>query len=434
MAEKINERELILETLLMIGGEGIHSHLALSRVLDKYQYLSKSSRSFITRVVNGTLERQIELDHILNQFSRTKVNKMKPVIRMILRSSVYQMKYMDHVPDSAVVNEAVKLAQKKGFHGLKGFVNGVLRNISRNIDQIVYPDRSDTINYISVTCSLPKWLVEFWLLTYDEETVLMMGQAFLAPAKTYIRRNTARIGEADFEAALKRDGVTFCKTKKLSYAYELTDFDHLSAMESFRNGYFYVQDLSSMQVAEWAEVKPNDTVLDVCAAPGGKAIHIAEKLAGKGTVIARDLTPYKVDLIRENVSRSGLSGVEVLCHDARIFDETMRGKADVVIADLPCSGLGIMGRKPDLKQNVTREGMMELAALQREILSVVKEYVKPGGALIYSTCTINREENEANAAWFLQENPDFILERQLQMLPGLKEGDGFYIARFVKNK
>ena len=203
-------------------------------------------------------------------------------------------------------------------------------------------------------------------------------------------------------------------------------------LKSFRQGYYQVQDKSSMRVAEWADVRPGDYIIDVCAAPGGKAIHLAEMLKGTGHVEARDLTEYKVELMRENIARSGLTNIETVQMDARRSDKASVEKADIVIADLPCSGLGVLGRKPDLKYKMTREKQSELVLLQREILSAVKDYVKPGGRLIYSTCTIHRGENEDNAEWFVQKNPEFRLIREQQMLPGQTCGDGFYIAAFQR--
>ena len=432
MAMQVNEREIILETLLLITRDGEYSHIALKNVLDKYQYLEKRERAFITRVVEGTLERQIEIDYIINQFSKVKVNKQKPVIRTILRSSVYQLKYMDHVPDRAVCNEAVKLAVKKGFVNLKGFVNGVLRNISRNLDTVKYPDRSDEVNYLSTVYSLPVWIVEKWIADYGTDAVESMGRAFLIERPVTVRRNTAVVSEDEFEKELEKDGVTYQKHPLLPYAYELTGYDYLAGLSSFQKGYFYVQDISSMQVAEWADPKAEDYVIDVCAAPGGKAIHMAEKLMGSGHVEARDLTDYKVALIEENIERSGLNNIEAVCQDATVDDESSHEKADILIADLPCSGLGILGKKPDLKSKMTYETTKELAALQRQILSVVQKYVKSGGKLLYSTCTINREENEENAAWFVENFSDFEKIREKQMLPGNDMGDGFYIAEFRK--
>lgn len=434
MASAVNERELILEALLQITRDGEYSHLALKNLLDIHQYMDKRERAFITRVVNGTLERMIEIDYIINQFSKVKVNKMKPVIRCILRSSVYQLKYMDSVPDSAVCNEAVKLAGRRGFRNLKGFVNGVLRNISRNLNQISYPDDSDPVRRISVCYSLPVWVVSQWIDVYGEEKVEMMAADFLKEKPLSVRFDPERIfGEALVEM-LKEEGVTAVRVKELPFALYLSGYDHLSGLPSFQQGLYQVQDISSMQVAVWADPKPGDEIIDVCAAPGGKAIHLAELLKGTGHVEARDLTDYKVGLMEENIERSGLVNITAVRRDARVPDPEAVGKADILVADLPCSGLGVLGKKPDLRYKMTEAAQRELAKLQREILSVVQAYVKPGGKLVYSTCTINREENEENTAWFAGTYPQFELVRQEQRLPGIQEGDGFYIALFRRKE
>ena len=428
MQASVNERELVLDMLLQITRDGEYSHIVIKNVLDKYQYLDKRERAFITRVVNGTLERMIEIDYIINLFSKVKVNKMKPLIRTILRSSVYQMKYMDSVPDSAICNEAVKLAGKRGFVNLKGFVNGVLRNISRNLDKINYPDEKDKVSYLSVKYSLPEWLVKQWLNVYDEETVKTIGSAFLEEKPLTVRFNERKIKKEDLVGILKKEGVTVGEVPEIPCALYLSGYDHLSALPSFCEGLYQVQDLSSMQVALWSGVKEGDQVLDVCAAPGGKSIHIAELLNGTGHVEARDLTEYKVDLLRDNIERSGLTNIEAVCQDATVYDPDKKKSADIVIADLPCSGLGVLGKKPDLRYKMNEKTEADLVELQRKILSVVKDYVKPDGKLLYSTCTIHREENEGNVEWFLKEYPELELVKDKQMIPGKDTGDGFYIA------
>lgn len=432
MSASVNTREIILETLLLITRDGEYSHIAQKSVLDKYQYLEKKERAFITRVVEGTLERMIEIDYIINQFSKVKVNKMKPVIRTILRSAVYQMKYMDSVPDSAVCNESVKLAVKKGFTNLKGFVNGVLRNISRNLNEIEYPSREDECSYLSIRYSLPQWLVSQWLEEYDADTVEKMGEAFLKEKPTCIRCNLSKIQTKKLKALLETEGVSVTEDPCIPYALYIASYDYLAKLDSFQKGYFYVQDISSMQVAEWADPKPGQLVIDVCAAPGGKAIHLAEKLEGTGKVIARDLTESKVGLMQENITRSTLTNIEAEQWDACVCDEKMEEKADIVIADLPCSGLGVLGKKRDLKYNMTPQMQEDLVKLQRQILSVVQTYVKPGGKLLYSTCTVHKKENEDNARWFMSCHPEFELIREQQMIPGVHSGDGFYIAMFKK--
>ncbi len=432
MGNTVNDRELILEILLAVTRDGEYSHIALRNVLENYQYLDKSERAFITRVTEGTLERMIELDYIINQFSKTKVNKMKPVIRTIIRSAVYQLKYMDSVPDSAVCNEAVKLAGKRGFSGLKGFVNGVLRNISRNLDNVKYPDKSDTVKWLSVIYSMPEWIITEWLKNYDREMVEKMLQAFLAERPTTIRCNLSQISREKLAEELKKEGVKVRLCDAVDSALFISGYDYLGALESFRAGHFQVQDISSMEVAEWADPKEDEYIIDVCAAPGGKSLHLADKLTGKGHVEARDLTPYKVDLIRDNIARIGIDNIEAVCQDATVYDEASEKKADILIADLPCSGLGVLGKKTDLKYKMNPDTQEELVHLQREILSVVHRYVKSGGKLLYSTCTIHRAENQENAAWFAEQYPEFELVRERQFLPGVDDSDGFYIAEFVR--
>lgn len=442
-------RELILGILLSVTRDGEYSHVALKNVLDKYQYLDKKERAFITRVTEGTLEHMIEIDYIIDQFSKVKVNKMKPVIRCIMRSAVYQLKYMDSVPDSAVCNEAVKLATKKGFSTLKGFVNGVLRNIARNLDNITYPDKTDYVNYLSVKYSMPTWILKEWLECYEKETVEIMLEDFLKEKPTTIRLNSNVMSKEELVASLEKEGVHVENHPYLPYALWISSYDYLADLESFRQGAFYVQDISSMLVAHIANPKNNDTIIDVCAAPGGKALHIAELLQGTGHVEARDLTDYKVNLIQENILRSGVRNMEAVKWDATVLNEDSIEKADIVIADLPCSGLGVIGKKTDLKYKMTKETQGELVNLQRQILSKVVDYVKEDGTLVYSTCTIHAGENMGNVHWLLQEYPQFELvpieeflcedlkssvkeEGCLQLLPGVHQSDGFFIAKFRK--
>ncbi len=440
-------RELVLGILLEVTRDGEYSHIALRNVLNKYQYLDKKERAFITRVTEGTLERMIELDYIINQFSKVKVNKMKPVIRCIMRSAVYQLKYMDSVPNSAVCNEAVKLATKKGFVNLKGFVNGVLRNIERNLENISYPDRSNLKEYLSVKYSMPEWILEQFLAAYGEEKTEQILEGFLAEKPITIRCNLDKISKEELTKHLEKEGVHVENHPYLPYALWISSINYLAELESFQNGEFYVQDVSSMMVAQIADPKEGQMVIDVCAAPGGKSLHIAELLKGTGHVEARDLTAYKVNMIEENIMRSECSNIHAVQWDATQLDEQAIETADIVIADLPCSGLGVLGKKTDLKYKMTKETQEDLVKLQRTMLKNVHQYVKPGGTLVYSTCTIHEEENIGNVHWFLENHKEFELvpikelvceelqesiveEGTLQFLPGVHKCDGFFIAKF----
>ena len=426
----VNTRELILEILLEIEEEGEHSHIAIRNALSKYQFLPKQERSFITRVCEGTLEYRIYIDYVIDSFSKVPVNKMKPQIREILRSAVYQLKFMDSVPDSAVCNEAVKLATKRGFTGLKGFVNGVLRNIARNKDNITYPDRNKDIEqYLSVKYSMPLWIVKMWhsQLGIDKTEKILAG--FKQEKKTYVRCNTAKAPVEEIKRILSQENVSVADVEGIPYALEIKDYDYIAGLKSFRDGLYQIQDISSMTAGYMTGFKAGDTVIDVCAAPGGKSVNAAISVGTDGKVYSRDVSDYKAGLIEENISRLGLNNIEVQVKDALVMDESMREKADVVIADLPCSGLGVMGRKPDIRYNITEDKLVSLKELQQSILSVVQAYVKQGGIMMYSTCTINSEENEANADWLCKEYGFKKIEYR-QILPGKNGGtDGFFVAK-----
>jgi len=300
VTKSVNTRELIMGILLEVTENDAYSHLIIRNVLDKYQFLEKQERAFITRVSEGTIENMILLDYIINQFSKVKVNKMKPVIRTILRMSVYQLKFMDSVPDSAVCNEAVKLATRKGFGSLKGFVNGVLRNISRGIDEIKYPEeKKDKVEYLSVMYSMPRWILDKWMQEYDYETVKNILEGFLKKNSTTIRCNLSKTNPDTLKEMLEKEEIKVTPSKYLDYAFEIEDYNRMNVIEAFQKGMFQVQDISSMLVSELAGIKENDYVIDVCAAPGGKSLHAADKLNGTGFVEARDLTENKVALMNK---------------------------------------------------------------------------------------------------------------------------------------
>lgn len=441
MTKDTDSREIALDILMEILERGNYSHLVLRQALNKYQYLDKMERSFISRISDGTVEYLLQIDYVINSFSSVKVKKMKPVIRTILRMSVYQLLYMDRVPDSAVCNEAVKLAVKRKFSGLKGFVNGVLRNISRNKESISWPD--DSIRY-----SMPSWIVSMWQETYGSETAGIMMESFLKSSVTTVRCNFARAGKEEILQSLEHQGVKVSQSGISDGILYLEQYDYLESLEAFQKGYIQVQDLSSSFVGEIADPQKGDFCIDVCGAPGGKSLHIADKLQGTGIVEVRDLSDRKIAMVQENMDRSGFQNIRAKVQDALVLDQDSIEKADIVIADLPCSGLGIIGRKPDIKYRMTLEELKSLAALQQQILSVVQSYVKPGGKLIFSTCTIDRMENEDNVKWFLEQFPfDGInLEGKLgkeldsptmkhgyiQLLPGIHPCDGFFIAAFQK--
>ncbi|MCR5144212.1 MAG: 16S rRNA (cytosine(967)-C(5))-methyltransferase RsmB [Lachnospiraceae bacterium] len=429
MAE-LNQREIILDILDEILEQGGYTHLVLSGALNKYQYLDKQQRAFITRVTEGTVERVLQLDYVIDSFvKKPKVRKMKPLIRTVLRFSTYQILHMDKTPDSAICNEAVKLVKKRGLGGLSGFVNGVLRNISRNKESIKYEG-------FSVRYSMPQWIIDYWSHQFDDGQLENILDALLQEKRTCIRVNTDMISMEDLKKSLEAQKIIVEPVEieieqdvmRVDRAYYISGYDYLMAIEEFANGYFYIQDVSSMMIGIISQVKPGSNVIDVCAAPGGKSLHIAELMSGTGHVQARDVSDYKVDLMEENISKSGLNNIDAICWDATVLDEDAIETADLVICDAPCSGLGVIAGKPDIKYHMSLEQLQDLSKLQRNILQNASKYVKVGGKIIYSTCTIGSMENEENVHWFLKNNEKFKLLQMHQLLPVAGKQDGFFFA------
>lgn len=353
---------------------------------------------------------------------------------------------MYQVPDSAACNEAVKLAKKRGFSRLSGFVNGVLRNISRKKETISYPKKDkNLVTYLSVTYSIPEWIIKFFMKTYDDETVEKIIESYLEDKKTTLCCLMSKGGKDVIRKELEEENVTVEDGELIENAVKISDYDFLYRLRAFREGKCYVQDESSMLCAKLAGAKEGQFVMDLCSAPGGKSLYTADQMKGSGQVLSRDLTEYKTDLIEDNIERMGFTNMEAEVFDATILDEEHIEAADVVIADVPCSGLGIMGKKNDIKYHISEDGMKDLVKLQREILTNAVQYVKHGGTLIYSTCTINPEENEKNMQWIInnfdyeavditEELPknlkiETAKDGYIQLLPGVHPCDGFFIAK-----
>lgn len=440
--DNINLRNKVLNMLLEIDDKK-QSHIVLKETLDSHKHLEKNQRAFVTRLFRGTIERQIELDYIIDAFSKTPTGKMKKVIKYILRMSVYQLKYMDSVPVSAVCNEAVKLTAKRKFVGLKGFVNGVLRNIANNINSVEYP--KNEMEMLSVKYSVPQWIIDMWNEQYGNEQTVKMLSGLYSRTETTVRCNESKAPVEDIIKSLKYADVEVKKSEIYDKALFISNYNSLTDLDVFNSGMITVQDLSSMMVGLAANPKEGDYVIDVCAAPGGKTLHISEMMNRTGTVEARDLTKYKVNLINDNIKRLGNKNIITKVMDATVMDEKSIEKADIVIADLPCSGLGVINKKSDIKYNVSKEQILELVKLQRKILTVVSKYVKKGGTLIFSTCTVNKYENDENVEWIeknlpfkplsLGENFPEITDRRknhVQIFTGDYGMDGFFISKFIK--
>lgn len=462
-----NIREIALDALLILEKEQEYSNRLIKAVLDKYDYLEARDKAFIKRLTEGTLERQLELDYYLDQVASVSVEEMKPFIRCLMRMSLYQLLYMDAVPDRAVCSEACKLAAKRGFSGLKGFVNGVLRKLSRGKKSLALPDREkEPVQYLSVRYSMPEWIVELWLGEYGENIAETLLNCLLQvhPVQLRFRTDIPAESRQQLFQEIRKTGADVTVSRYLPYSCSVASGAAVERLPGFLEGMCTVQDVSSALAVEAAGIKPTDFVIDVCAAPGGKSLLAAEKAA---KVLSRDLSPEKTELIRESARRMKAANIQVQVFDATVADETLLDSADVVLLDVPCSGLGVIGKKPDIKYRVTKSDLQSLADLQRQIVTVCSRYVKPGGTLIYSTCTINPGENEEMVR-FITENLPFtpqplehtlpravLADRErmeelrrdcgkesaadlddaqfrasIQLLPGYTEGDGFFIARF----
>lgn len=466
----MNTRELVLDTLLAVERGEDYSHRLIKAVLDKYDYLDARDKAFVKRVTEGTLERQLELDYYLDGRSALPVRKMRPLIRCLLRMSVYQLLYMDSVPDSAVCNEACKLAGKRGFRNLKGFVNGLLRAISKEKDNLPLPDEvKEPVKYLSIKYSMPEWLVELWRDEYGGEITetILKGLLEVHPVSLRFSSEMTEEGRALLRGRMEKAGAELRESRYLPYVY-LLEHGEPGTLPGFEEGICTVQDVSSVLAVEAAGIKETDFVIDICAAPGGKSILAAEK-ARAGKVLARDISEEKVRRTEENICRMKIDNIEVQVFDGTQTDEGLAGKADVVLMDVPCSGLGVVGKKRDIKYRMTRENAEALTELQRKIVRAGAPYVKPGGTLVYSTCTIHRRENQDMVRFIGEElgfepvsltgvlpevlrgekrrlqdtlrrigkeNTAGLTEAEeaacVQLLPGYMEADGFFIARFRK--
>nr|WP_318683379.1 16S rRNA (cytosine(967)-C(5))-methyltransferase RsmB [uncultured Acetatifactor sp.] len=458
-----NTRQIVVDTLLELERDQEYSHNLIKAVLDKYDYLDGRDKAFIKRVAEGTTERKIELDYYLEKFSSVPVRKMKPLIRVLLRMSLYQLLYMDGVPDSAVCNEACKIAAKRGFADLKGFVNGVLRNLARNKERLPLPDRGkDEAGYFSVKYSMPRLITQMWLDEYGREITETLLRKMLEPQPVSIRFRT---GFSEEERLSWLDKIRTVQAKAvqspyLPYVYTVKNAEGIRTLPGFGEGAFTVQDVSSALAVEAAGIEREDFVLDVCAAPGGKTLLAAEKGA---RVLARDVSGRKTALIRENLDRMKTANVMVQVFDGCRTDSSLHEKADVILLDVPCSGLGVLGKKRDIKYHVDADGLKSLEGLQKRILEQSWRYVKPGGILLYSTCTIRRQENQDMFRYILDHFPfepdpiapylpekllrerdalEELLKKQrrpvlseeegaacIQLMPGYMESDGFFMAR-----
>lgn len=449
-------REVALRVLVRVEEQGAFSGLELNRVLTEAG-LSRQDAGLATELVYGTIQRRLTIDHVLAPRVKGWPNKIEPWVRCLLRMSYYQLRWLDRVPAHAVTDEAVRIAKKRGHGGIAGLVNGTLRALLRDGVAPPLPPGLPAAERLSLAHSYPLWLAERWVAAYGEAGAEALMAAGNEPPHMSVRANRLR-GSRDALLAELADAGVYAEPSKLSPdGIVAARAGSLAQTPWHASGRLSVQDESSMLVAAVCDPQPGMNVLDCCAAPGGKAAHLAERMAGEGRVTANDVHPHKEALIREQAERLGLTNIVTTVSDALALPERLvPASMDVVLLDAPCSGLGVIKRKPEIKWNKSEDDIASLAKLQRGLLDSAARMVKPGGRLVYSTCTIAPEENEGAVRDFLSKHPEFSLDPawpeetlaplrdagiagerfagMVQLLPQHFGSDGFFIARLERTK
>ena len=447
-SDGLMSRRVALETLLDVSQRDAYAQLALEKRLRQANLDARDS-AFVTRLVYGTIENRITLDYRMDQLLE-KPEELDPTAREILRLGAYQLFYMDRVPDMAATDSSVKLTRSMGMEGLTGVVNAVLRGLIRNREEIRWPDPAeDPIRYLSVMKSCPEGLCRMLIERFGEEGAKEIIEYRHAVPYESIRPNLLRCDLPRLRRVLEEEKMTF-EPGLVEGTFRVFDAGDLTRTRAYQNGLFTIQGESSVLAARAVGAKPGQTVLDACAAPGGKTALISEMMQDTGRVYAWDTHPHRVDLIRGTATRLHLENVRPMMRDAQVERPEMAGSLDAALIDAPCSGSGVMHIKPDLKYRITPEGTQALVNIQRAILDSVADMVKPGGTLVYSTCSIFPEENERQIEAFLERDKRYTVEplgellpeslRRLegahgvQMLAGRDNMDGFYICRMKRTK
>lgn len=441
----INVREVAMDLLVTIEKNQSYSNLLLNHAIKK-NHIETKDIGLLTELTYGTLQRKLTLDFFLQHFLKSS-RKIELWVLYLLRITLFQMAYLDKIPDRAAVFEAVEIAKRRGHKGIASLVNGVLRSIQRE-GLPAFTAISDEVERLAIETSHPVWLVRRWTEEYGfVKTKAMCEQNIMAPAQT-ARVNVTKISVADCMRRLEEEGFHIKASPVIPEAIRALK-GNLAMSTAFKDGLISIQDESSMLVAYALGASENETVLDACAAPGGKSTHIAEKMNNIGKVVSVDLHEHKVKLINDNAKRLGLDIICTSVMDSRKAREHFAPESfDRVLLDAPCSGLGVMRRKPDLKYTKTEQDLKRLSVIQQDLLESVSSLVKKGGILVYSTCTVDREENEETIRSFLAKHPQFegdatlgsrmppalrkITGFDLQVFPQDFDSDGFYIAALRK--
>ncbi len=441
----MNAREAAFSVLQRVLYESAYSNLALNECIKENNFTSVDA-SFLTALVYGTLERLVTIDYIIRKLSSVPFRKIEPATLIILRIGIYQLLYMDKVPDSAAVNESVKLAKEKKLFKSSGFINGLLRSFLRNGKTYSMPDEKDKSRYLSVKYSCPEYLVKLWLDAYGVEITLGILESLSGRPPLCIHANTLKVTPDELIEHLKSECVEALKASVLPNMLTLKNTGAVDSLKAFKNGEFFVQDESSALCAYLTSAKPDDTVFDICSAPGGKAFSMAMMMQNTGVLKAFDVHVHKIKLIEAGAFRLGIKNIKTSVRDGA-EDNELCEKADIVLCDVPCSGFGIVRRKPEIRYT-KEESYSELSPLQYKILENSAKLVKKGGVLQYSTCTLNPRENSEITEKFLRFHPEFKprelklpcgVERkieesrnQITVFPDKNGGDGFFVASFER--
>lgn len=447
----LSAREVALEILTRVEQDKAYSNLLLNQMLQRHP-LEKADTGLVTEIVYGTIQHLNTIDYYLNRFVAKGVQKLEPWVRALLRLSLYQVVYLERIPAHAIVNEAVNLAKKKGHQGISGMVNGVMRNVIRQKEQLAIPNDLPLAERMALKYSHPKWMVVRWIKQFGEQTTELICKANNTAPKTSARVNIIKHTQAEILAILQQEGMEAKPSELAPNGIIVEHGGNLAFTRWFAEGSISIQDESSMLVAEALNPYPGMRVLDCCAAPGGKTAHLAEIMQDKGKVMACDVHEHKIALIRDQADRLKLGSIEtVLCDALDLAKQYPAESFDCILLDAPCSGLGVIRRKPDLKWSKQEVEIAAISLLQNQLLNAVHGLLKPGGVFVYSTCTIEYAENQGLIAAFLEQQPQFTLEAfpsehlrgihsaasivgMLQILPQHYNSDGFFIARMRKKQ
>lgn len=423
-------RKTAYYTLMDVESKKSYSNIALN-----HQIIcgKPSSPSFVRELVYGVLENKMFLDYIIEHFVASGIEKIKLNDLIVLRMGIYQLGYMNSVPEYAAVNESVLLA-KKFCRGREGFINGVLRSYIRDKYSVKLPDRSvDEIKYLAIKYSCAEWIVELWMEQYDAETAEELLKNSHGNPGLCIRVNTLKTGKEDLARRLTDKNFEVKESQISDSALLIIKGNGILEDQLYKNGLFSVQDESSMKTVEILNPQPGETIVDVCAAPGGKTLAAAERMSNRGHIIARDIYLRKLNIINKEAERLGISIINTCPWDATKVDSELLEKADRVIVDAPCSGLGVIRRKPEIKYKKKLNEFDSLPIKQLEILTVASKYVKRGGVLQYSTCTINKQENQRVVKEFLRKHKNFSIVEERQFMPHIDFTDGFYVCKMIRS-